>query len=131
MRSNLFRSRIGRIVVLVLAILSLPGTGLGAVHRPHCTTHPGSSPGHHQAASVHTGMLQPGIPHECPHCPATECANQVPCTGSNTLLVSAGPVPRSEPSSHRVTVSPLPCTVRSRTHQPPTPPPQLDRKSTR
>src|SRR3982751_5362868 len=125
MRSTVYRSRIVSIMSMLLGILSLPGTGLGSVRRPHCTTHQDSSPGHHQAASVHTGVLQPVIPHECPHCPATECANQVPCTGWSNLLLSACPVPGSEPSSYRVSMPALPGTVHSRSHQPPTPPPQL------
>jgi len=126
MTSYLYRSRIARVVVLVLGILSLPGTGLQAVvPRPHCATHEHSSPGDHKAAAAHKVVLQSGTGDECPHCPATQCAHQVPCAASSNLLIHAPSAAGNEPSSYRLSMPAVLATFHSRSHQPPTPPPQL------
>ena len=126
-------SRFARISMLVLGVLGVPDAGLAAIQPPHCSQHPQSSM--HQVASAgdRHNVTEPGsstswengTQHDCPHCPATECARVAPCTASSSAGVSeASPLVNALVSTRvrgrRVRVRPY-----SASYQPPTPPPQL------
>ena len=124
---RLSRSRITKILMLVLGVLSTPNVGARAVQGPHCAKHEQSAlhPAHHQASSAHAASVQPGTQHDCPHCPATECAHLVPCATSTNPVTAAVSLVVTEFSPGHVGVPTVRTHARSRTHEPPTPPPQL------
>jgi hypothetical protein len=123
---RLSRSRITNILMLVLGILSVPSVGARAMQGPHCAKHeqPTLHPAH-QASSAHPESVQPGTPHDCPHCPARECAHVVPCATSTSPVTAAASLVVTESSPGHVGVRTVRTHARSRTHEPPTPPPQL------
>ena len=124
---RLSRSRITKILMLLLGILSTPSVGARALQGPHCAKHEQSAlhPAHHQASSAHAASVQPGTQHDCPHCPATECAHLVPCATSTSPVTAAASLVVTESSPGHVGVPTVRTHARSRTHEPPTPPPQL------
>jgi hypothetical protein len=125
---RLYRSRISRIVMLVVGVLSVPSVGVRAMQRPHCAQHTQSAhvvANHHQPSSAHTAAVQPGSQHECPHCPARDCAHLVPCNTSTSPVTAAATLLVTALSPDPVGVPPVRAYMHSRTHQPPTPPPQL------
>jgi hypothetical protein len=125
MELSCYLNRIVRMALLVLGILSVPSIRLGAAQRPHCSKHEPSSSGHDQAVPVHAMVLQPGSRHECPHCPATECAHLVPCSATTSLVLAAASCIAAKLLPQEVGLPALQCHAHSRTHEPPTPPPQL------
>jgi hypothetical protein len=121
------RNQLTRIVMLVLGILSLPSVGARAMQGPHCAKHEHSAlhPAQHQAVSTHPASVQSGTPHDCPHCPARECAQVVPCTTSTNPVTAAASLVVTESSPGHVGLPIVRAHLHSRTHEPPTPPPQL------
>ena len=120
----------GKLFLLLVGILSTPGLGLGLVQRSHCAAH--------EASMMH--VVHPGGGHvghqgsilswtrpmhsDCPHCPATECATVAPCSFSSTSATSPLILTLKTPPIHHLATFPVRVSVRSTTHQPPTPPPQ-------
>jgi hypothetical protein len=124
-------SRLSRMLMLVLGVVSVPSIGPAAMQRPHCAQHV-PSPGNHVAHSGDTHRAEPtlvawesGTKHTCPHCPATECARIAPCTASSNAAISETSLIVPDPVSDRVGVRRVRVRPYSATHQPPTPPPQL------
>ena len=124
--------QITRVVMLVLGVLSVPSVGPAAMQRPHCARHEPSAM--HQEAHSGDGQQMPesrstswGSPtrHDCPHCPATECARVAPCTTSSNAAISVTSLPVTQPATHRANLRRVQHRLYSTTHQPPTPPPQL------
>ncbi len=73
--------RLTRMSMLVLGVLSVPSVGPAAMQRPPwaqhdpSAVHQGAHSGTHQVrASIDSASWDNGTQHECPHCPATECA---------------------------------------------------------
>lgn len=124
--------QITRVVMLVLGILSVPSVGPAAMQRPHCAQH-GPSARHQEAHSGARHHMPAPVPaswesatkHDCPHCPATECARVAPCTTSSTAAVSVPSLTVTQSGTNRVIPRRVQHQLYSRTHQPPTPPPQL------
>ena len=121
-----------RVLMLFLGVVGVPSTGLAAMQRPHCAQHDpsaehqGPHSGTHQApASTDSASWDSGTQHECPHCPASECARVAPCTVSSNAAVSEASATVPDPVADRVGVRRMRVHPYSATHQPPTPPPQL------
>jgi hypothetical protein len=131
----LFRGNMGRmtrILMLVLGILSVPSVGPTAMQRPHCAQHESSamhpeahSGTHQMPASTDSTFWDSATQHECPHCPATECARVAPCTTSSNAAISATPLAVTQSTTRRAVLRRVGHHLYSTTHQPPTPPPQL------
>lgn len=126
------RSRITRILMLVLGILAVPSEGPSALQRPHCAQH--DPAGAHTAHAGGTRQLpEPGSSsswkttsqHECAHCPPTECAQVAACTTSSTATIIQGSRAVISLTIDRVTLPRLLVQPASTNHEPPTPPPQL------
>src|SRR3982751_6378608 len=100
--SHIYRSRPARLVMLLLAVVSVPSVGAGAMQRPHCTLHEHSAGADHRTDQPHHTTWQSSTPHECPHCPATECAHAVPCTTSASPVITAAVPVIAEPSGDQV-----------------------------
>jgi hypothetical protein len=124
--------RIIRVVMLVLGVLSVPSVGPAAMQGPHCAQHTPSAM--HQGAHSGNGQQMPepgstswesGTQHDCPHCPATECARVAPCTTSSNAAVSVTSPAVNQSVTHRAGLRRAQHHLFSTTHQPPTPPPQL------
>jgi hypothetical protein len=121
-----------RMLMLVLGILSVPSVGPAAMQRPHCTRHDTSAihrvahSGPHQVPeSPHSTSWNSTTQHECPHCPARDCARVAPCTTSSNATISETALTVADPVSDRLSVRRVRVHPHSATHQPPTPPPQL------
>ena len=121
-----------RALMLVLATLSVPSSGLDALQRPHCVQHGTSAlhvshvmPREHAHPAGESRAWSTPATHDCPHCPASECARVSPCTGSTTTALSPAAVDVPGLYDHRVAVN-LDCD-RANSATPPhdTPPPQL------
>ena len=131
-RSSIRRSRITRILMLVLGVLAVPSLGPAAMQRPHCAQH--DTAGEHTA---HAGgpqqLSEPGASlswrsssqHECAHCPPTECAQVAACTTSTTATIIEVSGAVISLAIDRVTLPRLLVQPASTNHEPPTPPPQL------
>lgn len=124
------RNQITRIVMLVLGVLSVPSFGSAAMQRPHCAQHgPSALQAHsgdeHQMPEPHSTSWTSATEHDCPHCPATECARAAPCTTSSNAAVSATSHAVTQSGADGATPRRVQPPLYSRTHQPPTPPPQL------
>lgn len=122
----LFRS-----LMLVLAIASVPSIGLDALQRPHCVQHARSAL--HAGHTTATGQAPPGGPspawttpatHDCPHCPASDCARLSPCAGSTTTALSPTAAGILGLYGQRVTVKIVRDRADSSNPPPDTPPPQ-------
>jgi hypothetical protein len=120
-------------LMLVLGILSVPSVGPAAMQRPHCAQHgPSAVPqvahsgGEHQMPEpTGSASWESATKHDCPHCPATECARLAPCTTSSNAAVSVTALAVTQSATHRDVFPRLQHHLYSTTHQPPTPPPQL------
>lgn len=124
--------RLTRMSMLVLGVLSVPSVGPAAMQRPHCAQHDpsavhrGAHSGTHQVpASNDATSWDSATQHECPHCPATECARVAPCTTSSNAAVSVTAPAVTQSATHRAILPRIQHHLYSTTHQPPTPPPQL------
>jgi hypothetical protein len=127
--------RVGRtikLVMLLLGIASVPGVGVAALERPHCGQY--ELAGHHEprvtspAAIAHHQIQQTWTPrhaHECPHCPASECARVSACTGSSITAVAPTCVAVADTYGRGVTTVRLRHFAHSAVCTPPTPPPQV------
>lgn len=130
-RRGLTRVRLTlRALMLMLAIISLPSIGLDALQRPHCTQH--------EAPAIHAGHAPGGghtspdgsrrwttpPTHECPHCPAAECARVSPCAGSTSTALSPTEVDMLGLFTHRVHLQPARDRADSAIPPTDTPPPQ-------
>ena len=62
---------------------------------------------------------------DCPHCPPDECAQASPCASTTTLIVPASSLVTSSLLGHRASAGRPREPLRSTSHAPPTPPPQL------
>ena len=121
-----------RALMLALAIVSVPSIGLDALQRPHCVKH-GTSALHagHAMAREHAQLAGESrawstpATHNCPHCPASECARVAPCTGSTTTAVSPPAMEMLGLYGHRVAVNVNRDRANSATPPHDTPPPQL------
>jgi len=126
-------SRVIRFWLLIPGVLSVPNVGLAALQRPHCNQHerssmhqPADAGDRHQATKpIASASWKNGTQHNCPHCPATECARIAPCTTSSSAAVLEASPAVSDPVSNRVRARRVLVHPYSATHQPPTPPPQL------
>ena len=119
--------RLTRLLMLLLGIVSVPGVGLAAMQRPHCTQHESSAgrhPGHGQMPDARTSW-EASEGHECPHCPATECARVAPCASASNAALSAASRPVTGAPPHQIVLPRAQGLLHSTTYQPPTPPPQL------
>ena len=125
-------SHITRAVMLLFGALSVPSMGPAAMQPPHCTQHGPSAT--HQKGHSGDGQQVPAprsaswdgsTNHDCPHCPATECARVAPCTTSSNAAVSTTSLEVSQSVTHRATLGTGRHHLYSIIHQPPTPPPQL------
>src|SRR5688572_23611595 len=130
--SSIRRSRITRILMLVLGVLAVPSVGTAAMQRPHCAQHD-TAPGaqtthgngaHHTHAPNSSTTWQSGSQHDCPHCPPTECAQIAPCTTSPTATIVEGSGTVIPLMVRTELIPKLPVQPGSTTHEPPTPPPQ-------
>ena len=118
--------------MLMLGIVAAPSVGLEALQRPHCIQHGvvAARGGHHAASERQApgrgspSWRQAGN-HECPHCPATECARVSPCTGSTTTALSPAAVAVTYLTGHRVALDLVRDQASSAQAPPDTPPPQL------
>ena len=126
------RCMMARVLMLPLGLLSVPSIGLAAMQRPHCAQHSPSAV--HQEAHPGTGQQAPEssstswddtTSHDCPHCPATDCARVAPCSTSLNVAVSVTSLAVTQSASHRAVLHRLQHIPYSTIHQPPTPPPQL------
>ena len=118
------------LLLLIAAILSTP-LGWGIAGTSHCAQH-GASPMH----GVRSGTGHLGSQYmdatwsrpshtDCPHCPASECAILSPCATSTMVVRVTQPPHLVWFEAHSSSFLPAHEPVRSATHQPPTPPPQL------
>ena len=130
--ADAMRCMMARLLMLVLGVLSVPSIGLAAMQRPHCAQHSPSAV--HQEAHPGMGQQAPepsptswdgATSHDCPHCPATECARVAPCATSSNAAVSVTSLAVDQSVTHRATLRRVQHHLSSTTHQPPTPPPQL------
>jgi len=124
--------QITRVVMLGLGVLSVPSVGPAAMQRPHCAQHTPSgihreahSGGRHQMPDPVPTSWESATKHDCPHCPATECARVAPCTTSSNPAVSVPSLAVTQSATNRVIPRRVQHQLYSTTHQPPTPPPQL------
>lgn len=124
--------RLTRMSMLVLGVLSVPSVGPAAMQRPHCAqhdpsaVHQGAHSGTHQVpASNDATSWDSATQHECPHCPATECARVAPCTVASNAAISEVSVTVPNLVADLVGVRRMRVHPHSAAHQPPTPPPQL------
>ena len=120
-----------RLLMFVLGIVATPSIGLASMRRPHCAQHE-QTPSHDSQGIRSGGMAdRPTGPiwthrhyHECPHCPASECARTSPCTGTGTAAVRSATTVVTSLDGHRVARK----VERERAHSalspPGTPPPQ-------
>lgn len=119
--------------MLVLGILGVPSVGPAAMQRPHCSAHGSAvmdqqmhSRSTHQApASTDPASWESSSGHECPHCPATECARVAPCASASTAVILEASLAVSDLATARVRVRRVQVHPYSSIQQPPTPPPQL------
>ena len=126
------RCMMARVLMLPLGLLSVPSIGLAAMQRPHCAQHAPSVV--HSGAHSRHGQQMPVPPstswesstkHDCPHCPAPECARVAPCAASSYAAVSVTSPAITQPVIHRAIRHRVQHSYYSTTHQPLTPPPQL------
>lgn len=124
--------RLTRMLMLVLGVLSVLSVGPAAMQRPHCAQHETSAThanaqsgdGHHITSTGSTSW-DGATNHDCPHCPATECARVAPCTTSSNAAVSGTSLEVRRTVTHRAILRRVQHDLYSVIHQPPTPPPQL------
>jgi hypothetical protein len=119
------------LLMLLLGIAGVPSTASAALQRPHYAQH--EQTGQHDrptASSTIVAQAQGQIAwtnhqgHECPHCPAFECARVSPCAGSLTAIAPSCKA-IADPQGHRVVIDRLRQVARSAVPAPPSPPPQL------
>jgi hypothetical protein len=123
-------SKIPRLFLLLVGILSTPGLGLALAQRSHCATHDasvlhmvypgGGHVGHRGPAPMWTRPMHS----DCPHCPATDCASLAPCSISDTSAALPSRLTLSTPPAHHPGTIRLETSPDSTLQQPPTPPPQ-------
>lgn len=125
-------SRVTRVVMLAVGVLSVPSVGPAAMQRPHCAQHTHSgihreahSSGRHQMPDPVPISWESATKHDCPHCPATECARLAPCATSSNAAVAVPPLAVTQSATHRALPRRVQHGFYSTTHQPPAPPPQL------
>lgn len=122
--------QITRALMLVLGVLSVPSVGPAAMQRPHCAQHGPSAvqahSGHgHQMPGSSPTSWESATKHDCPHCPAAECARVAPCATSSIAALSEASLTVTDLATDRVRVRRVQVHPYSSTQQPPTPPPQL------
>lgn len=125
--------QIARMLMLVLGVLSVPSVGPAAMQRPHCAQHdpsaidPKAHTGdtHRVPEPTNSTSWEGGTDHNCPHCPATECARVAPCTSSSNSAILEASLTVCDLTTDHVRVRRVPVHPYSSTQQPPTPPPQL------
>ena len=118
-------ARIIRLLMLALGIISVPSVGPSALQGPHCAQH-GASMIHaaHGLPSSGRAWTRASSPHECPHCPAAECAQVAPCAGSATTALTPTRALFADLRGHRAAVDLKVQRALSATSPPDTPPPQ-------
>jgi len=116
-----------RMLMLVVGVVSVPSVGPAAMQRPHCAQHDPAAQhrGGHQMPDPGRTSWEGATKHDCPHCPATECARIAPCTASSNAAVSPASLAVTVSAPQRNLFRPVQHELHSKTHQPPTPPPQL------
>jgi hypothetical protein len=124
-------SRMMGLLMLLLGIAGVPSTASAALQRPHCAQHEqGRQHDRPRASSTTVAPAEGQLTwtthqgHECPHCPASECARVSPCAGTLTAVAPAR-TSIADPQGHRVVIDRLRQLARSAISTPPTPPPQL------
>ena len=130
--SRMGRAGLARLLMLVIGVVATPNVGLASMQRPHCVQHERRTNHDRQAtgpgATAENPIRPTWIPrhyHECPHCPASECARIAPCAG--TVIVAATPASAAVTSltGHRVASEGERERAHSASSPPSTPPPQL------
>jgi hypothetical protein len=124
-------SRMVSVMMLVLGIVAAPSVGPRALQRPHCMQHGATAlHGSHPSASEHPPP--DGSPawsrarnHQCPHCPASECARVSPCISSTTTALSPPGLGVIGLLEHRVHLDGVRDQASSVYSPPDTPPPQV------
>ena len=123
--------RVFQLVMLLLAVVSLSGLGPDVLQRSHCAQHEVSAHAAHTPAVQHPGQAPEGATwrahdqHDCPHCPASECARVSPCSSSTFSVLSPRAIELAGFLGHRVAVRPVRDRADSATSSPVNPPPQL------
>src|SRR5215203_5650636 len=121
-----------RTLMLVIAVFAVPSLRLTAMQCPPCARPDGSSM--HQEMSHGSGHRMAGpapalwdddSTHECPHCPASQCARIAPCASSSNAAAVMTPFVVTHTASDQAMPARVPRQLFSTSHQPPTPPPQL------
>jgi hypothetical protein len=123
-------SRVGKVFLLLVGILSTPGLGLALVQRSHCATHEASVMHAVHPGGGHVGHQGPApswsrpVHSDCPHCPATDCASIAPCSTSGVSAALPSLLTLSTPPAHHPGTIRIETSPESTLRQPPTPPPQ-------
>lgn len=129
------------LLLLALAVAATPNVGLEMLGRPHCEQHgmtAAAGGGHATAEHAtirHIGAERApptgGSPawnaarsHECPHCPASKCAQIWACGGTTTTALLPRGVAVAELATHRVPLDRAREYAFSAASPPDTPPPQ-------
>ena len=125
-------ARAFRLLMLILGIAGVPSVGPQALQRPHCAQHEMAL--HRMvntAATLPVKRAQDaqawteGHDHDCPHCPASDCASLSPCAGSSTTAIATASAAVAKICGHRVAIYLARERPFSATTPPDTPPPQL------
>jgi hypothetical protein len=128
-----FRNRITRSLMLVIGVLAIPSLRPMVMQGPHCAQHEGASihqdmpqGSEHGMADRRTTSWDDGSTHDCPHCPASECAQIASCASSSGPAAVMTPFVVTHAAAHRAILPGVRHQLSSANHQPPTPPPQTD-----
>jgi hypothetical protein len=117
--------------MLIIGIASVPGLGPEALQRPHCVQHRAAAlhSGHLAALQNAAGRESPAwtkaATHNCPHCPASECARVAPCASSSLTALSPTSIAVTHLQGSRTTIRLDGDQASSVPSSPDTPPPQL------
>jgi hypothetical protein len=123
-------SKMSKVFLLLVGILSTPGLGLALVQRSHCATHDASVMHVVHPGGGHLGRQVPApswsrpMHSDCPHCPATDCTSIAPCSVSVISAALLSRLTLSTPPAHQPGTIRLETSPHSTLQQPPTPPPQ-------
>ena len=117
--------------MLLLGILAVPSVGPEALQPPHCLQHAGAG-AHpvHSTAATHSrsggsSAWAQGHGHDCPHCPASECARVSPCASSIVIAIPTREIDAFDPAGCRVALEMDAQRPSSDQPSPDTPPPQV------
>jgi hypothetical protein len=121
---------IGSAIMLAIGIASVPNAGAEDAQRLHCARHE-TGAAHGQAAVQHVTPNDASptsngrTSHDCPHCPASECARVASCTSTTTNALSPLGLAIVDLQGLRIPLGLVDDQVSSAHSPPDTPPPQL------